>query len=153
VALCDNAILFLDEIDSFLQDRAGAINNWEVTQVNELLLQMEQFQGVFIAATNLVETLDKSALRRFDAKIKFDYLLSDQRMLALKSLCVQLDIHLPEDIHRYQLESLANLSIGDFASLQRRNKYNPIQTPQDLINALTAESELKSGGKRRIGFH
>ena len=63
------AVLLLDEADSFLQDRRGAVRGWEVTQVNELLVQMEGFDGVFFCATNFIEKLDTAALRRFDLKI------------------------------------------------------------------------------------
>lgn len=46
------AILVLDEVDSFLQDRSGASRSWEISQVNETLTQMENFEGIFIATTN-----------------------------------------------------------------------------------------------------
>lgn len=59
------AVLMVDEVDSFLQDRAKAQRPWEVTQVNEFLTQMEQFEGIFIASTNLMDGLDAAAMRRF----------------------------------------------------------------------------------------
>ena len=65
------AILVLDEVDSFLQDRSGAYHSWEVTQVNEMLTQMESFSGIFIATTNFMTNLDKASIRRFDMKIEF----------------------------------------------------------------------------------
>lgn len=65
----DNAVLLIDEVDSFLRDRRDAKASWEVTQVNEMLTQMEQFQGVLIASTNLIEGFDQAALRRFDLKL------------------------------------------------------------------------------------
>ena len=71
------AILFLDEADSMIQDRAGASHNWEVTQVNELLTQMENFKGIFIAATNFNDNLDSASRRRFAMKVKFGYLQPD----------------------------------------------------------------------------
>ncbi|WXG59883.1 ATP-binding protein [Campylobacter concisus] len=45
------AVLVFDEVDSFLQDRSMAARSWEVTQVNEMLVQMESFDGIFIATT------------------------------------------------------------------------------------------------------
>ena len=42
----DGAILLLDEVDSFLQDRRNAQRSWEVTEVNEMLTQMESFGGI-----------------------------------------------------------------------------------------------------------
>jgi AAA+ superfamily predicted ATPase len=70
------AILFFDEADSLLRSREGARNSWEVTQVNEMLTRMENFRGVFIAATNHPDTLDIASRRRFALKLGFDYLKS-----------------------------------------------------------------------------
>jgi SpoVK/Ycf46/Vps4 family AAA+-type ATPase len=70
----EDAVLFLDEADSLLRDRTSAHQSWEVTQVNELLKQMEQFEGLFICASNLMDQVDPAVLRRFDLKIQFDYL-------------------------------------------------------------------------------
>ncbi len=42
-AASDGAVLLLDEVDSFLQDRSRATHSWEVTQINEMLTQMEAF--------------------------------------------------------------------------------------------------------------
>lgn len=39
------AVLMMDEMDSFLQDRFGAQRGWEVSLVNEMLTQMEAFPG------------------------------------------------------------------------------------------------------------
>ena len=64
-AQSENAVLLLDEADSFLFDRTRAEHSWERSQVNELLQGMERYEGIFIAATNLIETIDKAALRRF----------------------------------------------------------------------------------------
>ena len=77
-AVKDNAILFLDEADSFLYDRVQASHSWERTQVNELLVQMEAFAGLLFCSTNLETVLDDAVFRRFDLKIKFDYIGSDQ---------------------------------------------------------------------------
>ena len=74
-----DAVLVLDEADSFLRDRRGARHSWEVTQVNELLTQMEAFDGLFICTTNLMESLDAASLRRFPWKIRFDFLKPGQR--------------------------------------------------------------------------
>ena len=63
-----SAILIFDEADSFLQDRSNAVRNWEVTQVNEMLTQMEKHKFPFVCTTNLMEKLDKASLRRFTFK-------------------------------------------------------------------------------------
>lgn len=65
------AILHIDEIDSIGYNREGATHSWERTLVNELLTQMENYDGVFIATSNHLDCLDRAILRRFDSKIEF----------------------------------------------------------------------------------
>lgn len=43
-----------------------------------MLTQMESFEGLFIATTNIIDTLDAASLRRFDLKAKFGYLRPEQ---------------------------------------------------------------------------
>ncbi|OGT90044.1 MAG: hypothetical protein A2286_02185 [Gammaproteobacteria bacterium RIFOXYA12_FULL_61_12] len=74
-------VLVLDEADGLLADRRDASQNWEVTQVNEVLIQMEAFDGIFICTTNLLERHDPASLRRFAFKVRFDYLEPDQSRL------------------------------------------------------------------------
>ena len=52
---------YLDEADTFLRDRNGATRSWEISEVNEMLTQMESFDGIFIASTNLMGSLDAAA--------------------------------------------------------------------------------------------
>ena len=40
-ALDEDAVLLLDEADSYLSDRSRASQHWEISQKNELLTQME----------------------------------------------------------------------------------------------------------------
>ncbi|WP_164172055.1 AAA family ATPase, partial [Streptococcus pneumoniae] len=44
-AKADNALLVLDEVDTFLFSREGANRSWERSQVNEMLTQIERFEG------------------------------------------------------------------------------------------------------------
>src|SRR3546814_3026575 len=80
----ENAVLQIDEVDSFLQDRRRANRPWEASQVNEFLTQLESFEGVFIASTNLMDSLDQAAMRRFDYKIRMDSLRPEQAPLLLE---------------------------------------------------------------------
>lgn len=157
-AATDGALLVLDEADSFLQDRLRAVRSWEVTQVNELLTQIEAFQGLFICATNFPESLDSAALRRFSMKIRFDYLTPGQRF-ALFQEFLQNDkpcFSDPEERARLclALSRLDNLTAGDFVTAARRADFMDKSPAIDtLLNALTEESNLKllkSG--RGIGF-
>lgn len=149
----ESAVLLIDEIDSFLQERRGAQKSWEVSQVNEMLTQMESFAGVFVASTNLMDNLDQAALRRFDLKVKFDYLSTDQaaRMLQLNCQLLGIDSPTPEDVQ--VLRRLANLTPGDFASVVRQNRFRPLRSAQHWVASLQAECAFKQGGATtRIGF-
>jgi SpoVK/Ycf46/Vps4 family AAA+-type ATPase len=58
-------VLFLDEAEGILLDRQGATHSWQRTQVDELLQQIESFNGVLIAASNCPEMIDTAFARRF----------------------------------------------------------------------------------------
>ena len=150
----EKAILFLDEADSFLRERQGMAKGWEVSQVNELLQQMEQFQGIFICATNLFDQLDKAALRRFVFKIAFDYLTINQRQ-ALFAESLKVDVDQLENHHQRLLQRLDHLTPGDYATVLRQAAILKQSLSADqLIAQLEKESALKNGqrAQRSIGF-
>ena len=154
-AKADNALLVLDEVDSFLFSREGANRSWERSQVNEMLTQIERFEGLMVVSTNLIEVLDPAALRRFDLKLKFDYLTLPQRLDFAKQQAEILGLPLLSEEDLGQIESLNLLTPGDFAAVARRHQFSPFQKVQDWLMALQGECEVKpafSATTRRIGF-
>lgn len=148
----DDAVLQLDEADSFLRDRKGATRSWEVSEVNEMLTQMETFKGVFIASTNLMDSLDAAALRRFDIKVRFDYLNQEQAWNMFQDTLERLGLP-PAMECRRALESMSLLTPGDFANVARQAKLRRITSPSDLLERLSAECLIKPEGRSRsIGF-
>lgn len=148
----EDALLMIDEIDSFLQDRRGAQHGWEVSLVNEMLTQMESFPGVFIASTNLMTGLDQAALRRFDLKVRFDFLRPEQAWQLLCRYCQQLNLPSPQANLQARMARLHRLTPGDFAAVGRQHRFRPIDSPATLVSALEAECAVKEGGKTAIGF-
>jgi SpoVK/Ycf46/Vps4 family AAA+-type ATPase len=148
----DGALLLIDEVDSFLQDRRAAKASWESRLVNEMLTQMESFSGVFVASTNLMTGLDQAALRRFDLKVKFDFLKSDQTCELLIRQCEHLGIESPSNSHLARIARMTNLTPGDFAAVARQNRFRRITSAGDLIGALEAECGIKEGARPAIGF-
>ncbi len=149
----DQAILLIDEIDSFLQDRNGSHHSWEVTAVNEMLTRMESYNGVFIASTNRLEGLDSAALRRFDLKVQFAALKPEQAWTLLESHCQALGLGPPDDSLKNSLHKLDDLTPGDFAALARQHRFRPLKDAQALISALQNECALKTPYHRQpIGF-
>ena len=147
-----HAVLVFDEVDSFLQDRSMAARSWEVTQVNEMLVQMESFDGIFIATTNLINNLDKACLRRFDLKLEFGYLLPEQARNLFKKECALLKVKFDENASK-KVSSLGLLAPGDFASVRRQAKFRPIKNGEDFCHRLELEVALKNEEKSvKIGF-
>jgi SpoVK/Ycf46/Vps4 family AAA+-type ATPase len=148
----EGAVLLIDEVDSFLQDRRGAQRSWEVTEVNEMLTQMESFAGVFIASTNLMNGLDQAALRRFDLKVKFDFLAPDQSVELMRRHCAALGLGDPDDAARQAVRSLRKLTPGDFAAAVRQNRFRAIASAAQLVEVLRGECAVKEGSHCAIGF-
>lgn len=138
------AILMIDEVDSFLQDRRTAHRSWEVTAVNEMLTQMEAFKGIFIASTNLMDGLDSASLRRFDLKVRFDYLTAEQTWQLFCRHCDVLGLPNGEDIIHKPIKQLTQVTPGDFATVIRQSRLRPLKSPGDLLRALQAELSLKN---------
>lgn len=149
-ARADDAVLLLDEADSFLYDRRDAEHSWERSQVNELLQGMERFDGIFIAATNLIDVIDKAAVRRFVYKLEFLPLTAAQCRRMLQSM-------LPgcrRDEPNASISSLTGFTVADFAIVSKRLSTGLSERTIDAVLAvLEAERALRSyNANRRIGF-
>ena len=148
------AVLVLDEADSFLADRRDARHSWEVTQINELLTQMEAFNGIFICTTNLMEKLDLASLRRFAFKVKFDYLNANQCWEMFMQECMRLggDLTGVSEWEK-QVRSFSKLTPGDFAVAARQFGILDVAvTSSELYRLLNEECLMKGGTTGRIGF-
>ena len=151
-AVKDGAILLIDEVDSFLQDRTRAKHSWEVTQINEMLTQIESFPGILIASSNLIDQFDPASLRRFDIKIPFGYLLPAQASRLLISHCQKLGLPhpFPEDLAL--TAAMETATPGDFAAVARQHRFQPFRDAGGFLQAVIRELEHKSVHLRRIGF-
>jgi len=151
-AQSEGAVLLLDEADSFLQDRRGAQRSWEVTLVNEMLTQMEGFRGVFVASTNLMDSLDEAAMRRFDAKVRLDYLSAQQAMTMFEVLRERLGVTANAGALS-KLASMRQLTPGDFASVERLARLNSSTDARELLRLIEkGRSATPIGATRGIGF-
>jgi SpoVK/Ycf46/Vps4 family AAA+-type ATPase len=142
-AMEEEAILIFDEVDGFLAERGQAKVNWEVTQVNEMLVQMEKFDGIFIATTNLIEHIDQASLRRFDLKLEFKTLKPEQLEKIFISYAKELNIEAPTAQELHTIRSLKKVSPGDFATIIRQSKFRKIASSEEFIKRLQNEMKLK----------
>ena len=152
-AEAENAILFLDEIDGLVQSRERASQSWQVTQVNELLHRMENFNGVMIGATNFAANLDSAIIRRFTFKLEFDYLDEAGKKLFFERMFRT--TLTPEEYH--ELAQIPMLTPGDFRTVRQSFFYLGDRAGnRDYIAALAHESEIRNANrftpKPRIGF-
>ena len=149
----DNCLLVLDEVDSFLFSRDGAERSWERSQVNEMLTQIERFEGLMVVSTNLMNVLDPAALRRFDLKLKFDYLTPQQRLDFAKQQAKKLNLGAWADTHSKRLLELNLLTPGDFAAVARRHNFSPFESLEDWLEALRSEFRVKPAfSRKKVGF-
>lgn len=119
---------------------------------------MEQFEGLFVCATNLMDRLDPVVLRRFDWKIQFDSLRPDRAgKLFIRVLTDLQGYTRPrwsvESVH-VRSSQLRTLTPVDFATVVRQTRaMGTSYDVEQLLGVLEAECRAKgSGGEAGQGF-
>ncbi|MEW5831571.1 MAG: ATP-binding protein [Campylobacterota bacterium] len=83
-------ILLLNEADQFLSSRSSGVGSSADQMHNQMqnifLEQIEKFQGILIATTNLLENIDQAFSRRFNYKIEFKKPDQKQRLSLWKMM-------------------------------------------------------------------
>jgi SpoVK/Ycf46/Vps4 family AAA+-type ATPase len=138
------AFLILDEADSLLRERRCAQHSWEVTQVNEMLTQLERHPYPIACTTNTFELLDEASARRFQFKVEFLSMSREQIQLAFRRF---FEAEAPTRI--CELESLTP---ADFANVARRINIVGYTNITQVADWLEDEVSAKQTASRRIGF-
>jgi transitional endoplasmic reticulum ATPase len=150
-ALEDDAILMIDEVDSFLQDRAKAVRSWEVTQVNELLTRMETFQRGVHCHHQPTGTPGCRQPAPFRPETPL-WLSHCQIHELLRAWCRSLGIASPGDEHRDMIETMECVTPGDFAAVARRHRFQPFAMPTVVFRRWPRCDHQNRNRCRRIGF-
>jgi hypothetical protein len=155
-AEAEDAVLIIDEADSLLFNRDRAVRSWEISFTNEFLTQMERFRGILVCTTNRMKALDDASIRRFNHKLKFDYLLPEGNVIFYEKLLAGL-IDTPFDQKsRAVLKTIPSLTPGDFKTVRDRFSFCPRGElgHKMLLNALEDESRVKKIHRNtsKIGF-
>ncbi|MED5620661.1 ATP-binding protein [Ideonella sp. BN130291] len=152
-AQAEQAVLLLDEADSFLRSRRMAERHYEVSEVNEMLQGMERFGGVFICTTNLFDDLDEAALRRFAFKIRFKPLNPEQRLRMFAVEALEGDTERLTAEQQARLAALDQLAPGDFAAVKRQAEIlgQPLSADEFLAQ-LEGEHRIKPDVRQRRGI-
>ena len=141
----NNEMLFIDEGDSMLSSRDGAQRSWEVSQVNTLLTEMENFNGIFAVSTNLIQKLDPAALRRFTFRLHFDFLDNAGKELFYKTYFSPLKAPKLTDEDKEMLHGIERLTPSDFRNVRQQLFYlkNASLSASEIIEALKMEAESR----------
>ncbi len=152
----NEAILIVDEIDTFLFSRNLAQRSWEISFTNEFLTQMERFRGILIGTTNRVTGIDQASVRRFNHKIEFMHLTQEGNLAFYKRLLAPLISFSADEEDLSVLKKFTNLTPGDFKIVRDRfSFYSPEKlSHRALVNALADEARIKNvnAGDKIIGF-
>jgi SpoVK/Ycf46/Vps4 family AAA+-type ATPase len=144
-AMDSNLFLILDEADSFFQNRGNAVHSWEITQVNEMLVQMEKHKLPFVCTTNIEDRIDPAAFRRFTFKIGYEYLNQKQRYNIYEH-------YFQKTAPARSLDNFEQLAPGDFANIFEKMDFLGDISDEEIIDMLKEECEIKPTFKRKIGF-
>lgn len=144
------AIVFIDEIDAIGKQRTGTSNDEREATLNELLTQMDGFEGdsgvIVIAATNKIEVLDDALLRagRFDRRV---YLtlpnIEDRKKI--------LELYLKNISFEFNVQKLA-LSLAGFSSAAISTLINEAKLNMIKRNDTTLKDEDIEIAKHKLEF-
>ena len=157
VARKTDAILVFDEVDSFLRSRQLAKFGHESDLVNQFLISLEAHDRIVVCTSNYIEQIDTAALRRFDYKIKLDYLTASQANTLFVQLARSYKLTIDKDALSSQGLDLPGkiLAPGDFAAVLRKTRYYASDVSlEDLHSHLIKEAEFRNPEMLRpkVGF-
>ncbi len=153
-------ILLLNEADQFLSSRSSGITSSADQMHNQMqnifLEQIENFKGMLIATTNLLENIDKAFSRRFNYKIEFKKPNEEQR-IELWDMMLPVDAPYEEG---FEVEPLAKYSLtgGQINLIIKNTAYKvavretPIFSLQDFIQEINREKEGNFDSEKSMGF-
>jgi SpoVK/Ycf46/Vps4 family AAA+-type ATPase len=151
----EDAVLLVDEVDSFLYSRDASRKSWENTLVNEFLTSLEECRVFCICTTNRMDDLDAATLRRFSLKLNFSYAKPHQAESLYNAILAELAAGRMSSHDRGRLLSLTRLTPGDFRVVRNQKWFEPkgSLTHAKLIAALEEEQDVKlRRDGRQIGF-
>ena len=153
-------VLLLNEADQFLSARAsGGVSSSDKmhNQMQNIFLeQIERFDGILIATTNLLENLDKAFSRRFNYKIEFLKPNKEQRIELWKKL-IPSTLPLEEN---FDVEQLAHYELtgGQIELVVKNTAYKiavseePIFKVENFKEQIQKEQKGQFDSEIKVGF-
>ena len=153
-------VLLLNEADQFLSSRTtgpgGGADKMHNQMQNIFLEQIEKFDGILIATTNLLESIDPAFSRRFNYKIEFAKPGFSQRKLLWQKMLpnnapYEEDFEV-ERLSHYELSGGQIEVIIKNCALTVAVKEEPIFTMKDFESAIKRELSGAFGESKTMGF-
>ncbi len=153
-------VLLLNEADQFLSARssgsASSSDKMHNQMQNIFLEQIERFDGILIATTNLLENLDKAFSRRFNYKIEFVKPNKMQRIELWKKL-LPANLPLEKD---FDIEELAKYELtgGQIELVIKNTAYKiavsdePLFRVDNFKEQITKEQKGQFDSETKVGF-
>jgi len=153
-------ILLLNEADQFLSSRlegtGSSADKMHNQMQNIFLEQIEKFEGILIATTNLLDNIDKAFSRRFNYKIEFKKPGKKQRLRLWQFM-------LPENAdynENFELDELAKYELtgGQINLIIRNTAYKvavrdeSLFSNKDFLEEIEKELGSSFDGVKSMGF-
>lgn len=149
-------ILFFNECDALISKRnavTSSVDQMNNSMQNIVLQELEDFKGIFVATTNLIENIDKAFDRRILYKVLFDSPETSTRLQILQSQFPQLNSEtLLEVSEKYELSG------GQIQNIKKKYLVEEIlfsvcnSTSNNLIDYIESEVNFRVSTKKAIGF-
>ena len=153
-------ILLLNEADQFLGARSSGNITGSDQMHNQMqnifLEQIENFRGMLIATTNLLENIDKAFSRRFNYKIEFKKPNKEQRRELWKKMLPKSAPY--EDDFNIEKLSEYSLTGGQINLIVKNTAYKvavreePLFRLQDFIDEIKREKDANFDSEKSMGF-
>ena len=152
-------ILLLNEADQFLSSRSSGMTSGADQMHNQMqnifLEQIENFKGMLIATTNLLENIDKAFSRRFNYKIEFKKPDEKQRLELWEKMLPNASYEKDFDVMTLSKHSLTggqiNLIIKNTAYKVAVRKV-AIFTKKDFVEEIVKEKDGNFDSEKSMGF-
>ena len=163
-SICDKLkskpILLLNEADQFLSSRTtsafSSADKMHNQMQNIFLEQLEKFDGLLIATTNLLETIDSAFSRRFEYKIFFEKPgLKERKKLWKLKLPKTAEYEEKFDLNllsKYELTGAQIEVIIKNTALKVAMRKKPVFKTEDFIEEIKKEKGNAFDSEKELGF-
>lgn len=153
-------VLLLNEADQFLSTRIEGGGNGAEKMHNQMqnifLEQIERFEGVLIATTNFMQSLDSAFSRRFDYKIEFKKPNYEERLSIWRKILPEnasFDMSFSvEELAKYELSGAQIVLVLKNTALKVASKEDGIFSMDDFIGMIKREQVSAFGDEKKVGL-